>query len=124
MKRINLMELNSKVIAYRNCIQSGNKLWEANHLETIEEMCKLLPHGSGIDGKFEIQIENCKDQSLWFILQFHHMDEHGSYTGWTEHNVIITPEFGTFKIKLTGRNVNGCKEYLTEMLYEYFTISF
>jgi hypothetical protein len=122
MKTINLTELNSRVQAYQNCLINGNVEWMDKHYEHIIGMLENLPHGSGIDGKFILQTEECEKQKLVFFLEYHHMDEHGGYDGWTEHNLIITPEFGDFKMKITGRNKNGIKEYLQDLLREHFTI--
>jgi|SRR6185437_2037911 len=121
MKKINLKKLASLVGAYQNCISSNNTTWKDKHEDSINEICKLLPHGSGIDGKCEIQLENCKKDKLVFFLEFHHMDGNGYYSGWTEHNLVITPslQFG-FNIKITGQNKNDIKTYLADRFSEVF----
>lgn len=44
------------------------------------------------------------------------MDENGFYDGWTEHQVIITPDlqFG-FNLRITGLNQNDIKDHLYEL---------
>ena len=48
---------------------------------------------------------------------FHHMDENGMYDGWTNHDLIIRPDFDGFKIKITGRDRNCVKDYLYELFF-------
>ena len=124
MNTINIQKLAGLVNAYHNCVKSNNTTWMNNHEDSINEICKELPHGSGIDGKCEIQLENCKDDKLVFFVEFHHMDNNGYYAGWTEHNVIITPslQFG-FNIKITGKNHNDIKTYLMDVFSEVFSMS-
>ena len=124
MQTINLSKLASLVNAYHNCVKSNNTTWINNHEDSINEMCKLLPHGSGIDGKCQIQLENCKNDKLCFFVEFHHMNNTGYYTGWTEHNIIITPslQFG-FNIKITGINKNDIKTYLTDVFSDVFSFN-
>ena len=119
MKTINLQKLASIIQAYKNCIKSGNKEWEQNHLEYIEAEQKKLPHGSGIDGKCEFDIENCTPTKIVIYLEYHHMNEDG-YCGWTEHNLIITPTFGSCRVSITGKNKNDIKDYLRDTFEYYF----
>jgi hypothetical protein len=47
------------------------------------------------------------------------MNDNGMYDGWTTHQVIVTPSlaFG-FTLKITGRDRNQIKDYLSET-YHY-----
>jgi len=76
---------------------------------------KYLPHGSGFDSGTKFIYGRSNYNKLLFSADFHHMDKHGCYDGWTEHSVIITPDlaFG-FNVKVTGRNRNGIKEYISD----------
>lgn len=119
MKPISLSRLANLVQA----VQSENisPEWVDKHTISIEEMLKALPHGSGIDGKCEIQMELCQRDKLVFLVEFHHMDEHGGYDGWTYHNLILRPSFiHEFTITVTGKNRNNIKEYLHDLFHPIF----
>lgn len=122
MSHINLKTLASKFNAWNNCVKSNNIEWMENHAESIDEMLKNLPSGSGIDNGMQFDWNESKDDKLVFHLSFHHMEE-GYYSGWTEHKVIITPSliFG-YNIRITGRDKNEIKVYLIDLLSEIFTI--
>ena len=123
MGTINLSKLASLIQAYNNAVLSLNTEWKYKHLESIEEICKALPHGSGIDGKCELQIENCKRDKLVFFVEFHHIDENGYYCGWTEHNITLTPSFAFgYDMKISGKDKNGIKDYLRQIFSEVFII--
>ena len=108
--------------AHSNCAKAGNKLqsnWE-NMIDDIVEEC--FPSGSGVDNGTKFNWEKSTCNRLVFDTAFHHMDEHGYYDGWTEHQVIVTASlsFG-YDIRITGRNRNDIKEYLHELFnYIYY----
>ncbi len=105
-----------RLAAYHNCQAKGNTEWEAKHMQAIEDcMKRTAPSGSGIDCGTKLDDSSTPDK-LVFTLSYHHMDEHGSYAGWTDHTVIVTPSlaFG-FNLKITGRDRNQIKEYLHEV---------
>ena len=81
----------STIAAIRNCEQSGNVEWLARHRETLCEFRSFLPHGSGFDTGFTIDDSESNENRLVLEFDFHHMDEHGFYVGWTSHKVIVTP---------------------------------
>ena len=119
MKTINLTKLSKSIAAYNQC----NPEWKERALDRIIEMCKDLPHGSGIDAKCDIDIVQSKEDRIVFYFEYHHMDENGYYSGWTEHNLILTPTFGSFRMRLTGRDKNGSKDYLYQLWYEVFCVN-
>jgi hypothetical protein len=47
------------------------------------------------------------------------MNQHGFYTGWTEHVVTVLPslQYG-FTLKISGRNHRGIKDYISEVFYD------
>lgn len=102
-------------VAHENCVKSGNKEWENNHGEKLEEFVKnYLPHGSGFDNGTKFIWEESNQNKLVFSANFHHMDDNGMYCGWSEHKVIVTPDllFG-YNIKVTGQNKRDIKEYIS-----------
>lgn len=86
-------------------------------LTRIWKLNKELPSGSGIDAGCEIHLEKSRPERIVIAFGFHHMDEGGYYDGWTLHDLILTPDFGGFKIKIGGPNKNFIKGYL----YDLFT---
>jgi hypothetical protein len=104
--------------ALKNCQKSGNKAWEKTHREHLDDLCRRLPHGAGFDCGTKLDIDASTSKKLVFITSFHHMNDNGFYSGWTEHKVIITPEFGRYDIRVTGRDKNGIKEYIMDVFSE------
>lgn len=122
MKKINICELAGTFQAYLNCKKSNNGEWAIIHASTIETMCELLPHGSGIDSGMKFLWDESTGQKLVFTCDFHHMDENGMYDGWTEHKVIITPSFPFgYTMRITGRDRDMIKEYLHDLLHGVFS---
>ncbi len=113
--------------ARANCLEAGNLEWYARHGERLEYVIREhMPSGSGIDSGTSLDDDSNPDK-LIFNTAFHHMNETGYYTGWTHHAVIITPDFSGFNLRITGRDRNGIKEYLsgvyTEALRQRFDYS-
>lgn len=121
--RIDLKRLSGIFDAYLNCIKSNNKEWKDKHEDTINEMLKTLPSGSGIDAGIEFNWDKSTPEKLLFIFGFHHMNDAGYYDGWSHHNLIITPslQFG-YRMEITGKDRNQIKEYLYQLFYDVFTI--
>lgn len=78
---------------------------------------EFMPSGSGFDAGTTIDIDRSNARKLVFKTAFHHMDQHGGYDGWTNHNVIVTSEFDGLNIHVTGRDRNDIKEYIGETFY-------
>jgi hypothetical protein len=110
MKRDNLPEETEKLRSY------WFEEWEKRILETV----KNGPSGSGIDSGTEITLDKSIRNKLVFHTAYHHMNDGGMYDGWTEHNLIVTPDlcFG-FNLKITGRDRNYIKDYLHEVYSEW-----
>lgn len=94
----------------------------------LEHIDSELPSGSGFDSGSTFEIGSSSSDRLVFNTSFHHMDDVGCYDGWTGHNVIVTPCFDGFDIRVTGKNKNGIKDYIAEcfrnVLSEYVKASF
>jgi hypothetical protein len=93
---------------------NGNSDWIVRHAERIETIVKEhLPSGSGFDNGTQFDRAS-KPNRLVFNTAFHHMHESGMYDGWTDHQVIVTPDLGMrFDVRVTGRNRNDIKEYIS-----------
>lgn len=123
MKRINLSQLANTVQALKSCRLEGKTEWIERHEENLERILSdILPHGSGFDRGCTLNEEESNRDKLVFNVSFHHMDDHGYYDGWTDHNVIVTPEFiSGFRLRVTGRNKRDIKTYIAEQFYDLFS---
>jgi hypothetical protein len=82
----------------------------------IEVLEQSLPSGAGFNSGTEFLAGESSDNKLVFRTEFHHTSEHGSHLRWTEHKVIVTPDFRFgFDLRVTGRNYRYIKEYITEV---------
>jgi hypothetical protein len=107
------------IVARNNCQQNGNTEWHTEHTNRIERLIRdHLPHGSGFDNGTSIDWTKSTGERLIFNTAFHHMDEHGSYCGWSDHSVIVNPSlcYG-FDVRVTGRGRRGIKEYIGDAFH-------
>jgi hypothetical protein len=78
------------------------------------------PSGSGVDRGTVLHFdERSKVSSFKLAADFHHMDAHGAYDGWTCHNVIVTPGWESVDVRVTGRDRNQIKDHLGEMYHQW-----
>lgn len=103
--------------ALRVSTERENREWISKHNDTIDRMNKLLPSGSGFDEGCQIVREAVRGKESFVIkAPYHHMDENGFYRGWTDYKIRVCPSFiGGFSVRVTGKNYNGAKEYITEL---------
>ena len=102
-------------LAIDNCERSGNTEWLAKHRASLRALCKLLPSGSGIDNGTKLVAIQAKPERIELSCGFHHMNDQGSYDGWTEHTIRITPSFDGINITISGRDRNQIKDHLHEV---------
>lgn len=116
----------SAQVALDNCKKGNanypdlNQEWIGKWSERIKRLCDLLPSGSGIDtGTSVVEISTNK---VVLACSFHHMNEHGSYNGWTDHTITIRPDFlYKLDIKISGKDRNEIKDYLHDVYYTALT---
>lgn len=102
--------------AQENCRKTGNTEWLSRHGATINHLVAVyMPSGSGIDRGTKLDFDRSKPNRLVFTASYHHMNDGGMYDGWTEHDIIVTPDlsFG-FNLRITGRDRNQIKGYLSD----------
>ncbi|KFG99075.1 hypothetical protein GQ56_0101060 [Burkholderia paludis] len=88
------------------------------HKVRLGKLLDMLPSGSGLDSGTQLLEDECKSNKLVFQADFHHMNRHGMYDGWSEHHVIVTPSLDTGAvIRITGRNRNSIKAYLHDVFH-------
>lgn len=106
----------SVISAISNCEKSGNREWLLQHKETLAELLRILPSGSGIDMGTKLDLDSSSPKKLVLLVDFHHMDENGYYDSWVEYKVIVKPSLQfDFTLKVTGKDKNCIKEYLYEL---------
>lgn len=77
------------------------------------------PSGSGIDRGTVLHLDLCTPRKITMAADFHHMDEHGCYDGWTHHNVVVTPGWSAAEVSVTGRDRNDTKDYLGDVFHTW-----
>ena len=116
MKTMLITRIAGLLQARQNCLTSNNIEWYEKHTDKLESLSDLLPSGSGIDSGTKIDLNDSNENKIVLCFGFHHMDENGNYNGWTDHKVIITPSLvNTFNMKITGKDINGVKDYLFDL---------
>lgn len=103
--------------AIANCKKASNLEWQGKHEEAIYTLLREhMPSGSGFDSGTMLDWDESTPERLVFSTSYHHMDPHGGYDGWTEHQVIVTPSllFGV-NVHVTGKNRGGIREYIAEV---------
>lgn len=104
--------------AIENCQQTGNQVWIDKHTDTLHDLEKLLPSGSGIDAGCKIGSGSTHDKIV-IEFDYHLMNENGMYERWIDFGLRITPSLcNDFDIHITGRDKDGIKEYLYDLFYD------
>ena len=62
-------------------------------MDCLERLTDFLPSGSGFDSGTTIDVGLSTPEKLVFHTSFHAMDSHGSYDGWTDHQITARPSF-------------------------------
>lgn len=106
--------------AYNNCIKSNNTVWQEKHETTIiDALLNALPHGSGIDCKWEF---NIAENRILCDNSYHCMNENGMYCGYIDFTVCIKAKyrdmFGKIIFTITGKfgKDQDLKDYLYEII--------
>lgn len=99
--------------AIENCKRSGNSEWQVKHGIVLKHLFTMLPSGSGIDSG--TKVEEISSERVKLSCGFHHMNEVGSYNGWTEHSIRVTPGWNGPLITIRGPNRNDILAYLHEV---------
>lgn len=92
---------------------------QQRNVDELETLCReFLPSGSGFNSGTQIELDDCRARRrLVFKTAFHHMHESGMYDGWTNHLVVVEPDFDGFTLRVTGRDRNGIKEYIGDTFH-------
>ena len=109
--------------AYQQCIKNENITWQNKYEETIKEVIKTLPSGSGIDKPIKFDFEKSNFDKIILYSSYHVIDEDGYYDGWIDFDVIIKPDWIDFKMKIQGKfsNYGKCKaDSIKNYIYDTF----
>ena len=104
--------------ARENCIKNKNDDWTDKWDEKIDKIINNLPHGSGIDGKTEIDLEKSNSNRIVINSEFHHMNDGGFYDGWTNFTIVIKPSLAhLFELQIKGKfgKYQDTRGYLEEL---------
>lgn len=122
MERKLYQHLASLMQSIRNCEKSGNVEWRLRHTRAALALVdEHMPSGGGLDTGTALDLDwtlDSKSERLIFSTSFHHMNETGSYDGWTQHVVIVKPSFDGIDIRIIGRDRNDIKEYLHDLFMQ------
>lgn len=111
-----------KLLALENCENSSNTAWWPRHKEALDKLMQGAPSGSGVDSGTRLLLEESNCEKLVFQMDFHHMDEHGYYDGWTHHRVTVRPSlFHGITLRISGPNRNEIKEHLSQLMQDWLT---
>lgn len=99
--------------ALNNSTKTGGLEWAERWKERLDQLLDLLPSGSGIDnGTIVIALTA---NALILSCEFHHMNDAGTYDGWTKHRLTFRPRLdGYLDVRVTGRNRGDIKDYLAD----------
>ena len=114
MKTTFIAKIARTIQARQTSIERNNQEWITNHTKKLDEYNLLLPSGSGLDVGCNIDYDNSTFERVVICTAFHHMDENGYYNGWTDHRIIVKPEFDGIKIIISGKDRDH-KDYLHEV---------
>jgi len=96
--------------AKQNCITNKNEVWLERHQARIDEIMKTAPSGSGIDCGTKL-LDDSTDELLLFSFSYHHMNEDGFYTHWTNHLAIVQGSlWDEFRVFISGDEDEDCDD--------------
>lgn len=119
MKQPLYRRISGLIDAMKRCEEKGNQEWKVKHGESLDEIEKTLPSGSGFDSGTTIDRVASTPEKIVLRTSYHHMHESGMYDGWTEHTITVRPSllFG-FTLSISGRNRNEIKDYIHEVFHQ------
>lgn len=111
----------STIQARINCLKNDNFEWIEKYSKYLNELADELPSGSGFDDGTAIDWSESTGNKLVFYTSYHHMVD-GFYTEWTDHRIIIKPDFiNEIDISVSGKNKNDIKSHIYDVFYECLT---
>jgi hypothetical protein len=103
---------------------AGDPSWLTRHRDIADALCKrFLPRGSGIDNGVKIDWDLADHmqatQQFVLIVDYHNMDEHGGYDGWSHYTIRVRASLAfDFDLRIVGgqrKYRQGDKDYLYDL---------
>lgn len=120
-------EIANKLQAIENCKESGNHDWQQRHTSEVLALVKArMPSGAGFDCGTALDMKESTPERLVFNTSYHHMDDNGSYSHWTEHTIVVTASL-VFDINLEITGItsdledNGFGDYIYDAIHYALT---
>lgn len=99
--------------AYCNCVELKNFEFKEKHEKSLKDLLLFfLPHGSGIDRTWCIEIID--RETICVHNEYHAMNDAGYYIGWKPFSYTIH-RAGSDELEIRGDS-EGCRDYLTEII--------
>ena len=97
--------------------QHTNQEWCDIATDRINKITdEVLPSGSGLDAGCIVDLDKSTPNKIVIETSFHHMNDVGYYTKWTDHTITITPSLSRdYEIKIGGRDYKQIKDYIWEV---------
>lgn len=121
MQQTVIKAIASRLAARMNCIRDQARQphlaeWIDKHRDAADELARdYLPSGSGFDSGTLIDWERSRPDRLVLLTGFHHMDENGMYSGWSQHTVTVRPSLvHDIDLRISGPDRDGIKEYIAD----------
>ena len=117
MTSTNARRIANLLAAIVSCETSGNVEWQRRHTESLDRIVKDTgPSGSGFDIGTEFNYTRSTPDKLIFETSFHHMDQWGGYSRWTDHTITVRASLAWgIDVRVGGRNHNDIKDYVGEV---------
>jgi len=103
------------LVAIENCKISDNQEWRLRHQNRLNKLvASHMPSGSGFDSGTKLS-DSSTPESMVFTTSFHHMNEDGYYTHWTDHTITVTASLPfCFSVVVTGQDDSDVNDYIHE----------
>ena len=111
----------TNVQRYRNSIQKNDFRNMAEAALILDYLVfHLMPSGCGIDEGTVLDLSESYSGLLQFDCSYHHMDDVGNYTHWTEHTVKVKSCFlNGFTVEVDGLDHNNINDFLEDRFTDY-----
>lgn len=108
--------------ALEYCKDTNNTAWIDNHASALQKMIDCLPHGSGINGNWNISYKYRNGIKSYALANtFDCMDENGFYDKYVHFRVTVSPSWSEIDVTINGkftRKYEHIREYLGDILYD------
>lgn len=104
------------LFAISHAPERNTEVWTARNRARLDSIIKEhMPSGSGFDNGTTLA-ENSTPDKLVFHTDFHHMNEGGFYTHWSQYDVTAKASFlYGIALLIGGRDSNQVKDHIYEV---------